>query len=282
MPFTVSHTVVALPFVRTPLVPAAIAAGAMTPDLPLFLRTLPLPLTYARTHSFAWLPLTIGIALLLLLVWRCILRPAARGLVPLWLARRLPEEWDRNALAALRETLALRGTARASAAGTLLMLISLVIGIVSHIVWDLFTHEARWGVDVFPALDEQWGPFTGYRWLQHGSTVIGLGILAVAAVVWLRRREPTDRVPRLVPDSVRWAWVISLPVILVIGWTIGYAAGGPFTADFTTRHLAYRALPPACAAWGALTILLALGMQIASAVTSSGRRGENAPHRTSD
>ena len=40
MPFTPSHAVVALPFVRTPLVPAAIAVGAMAPDLPLFVRCL--------------------------------------------------------------------------------------------------------------------------------------------------------------------------------------------------------------------------------------------------
>ena len=33
MPFTPSHAVVALPFIRSPLVPAAIAVGAMTPDL---------------------------------------------------------------------------------------------------------------------------------------------------------------------------------------------------------------------------------------------------------
>ncbi len=57
MPFTPSHAVVALPFVRTPLVPAAIAIGAMTPDLPLFVRGL--PLHYGVTHSFAWLPATV-------------------------------------------------------------------------------------------------------------------------------------------------------------------------------------------------------------------------------
>ena len=57
MPFTPSHAVVALPFVRTPLVPAAIAIGAMTPDLPLFVRAL--PLDYGVTHSLGWLPATI-------------------------------------------------------------------------------------------------------------------------------------------------------------------------------------------------------------------------------
>ncbi|MGB4135992.1 MAG: DUF4184 family protein, partial [Microbacterium sp.] len=49
MPFTPSHAIVALPFVRSPLVPAAIAVGAMTPDLPLFLRGV--GPSYGFTHD---------------------------------------------------------------------------------------------------------------------------------------------------------------------------------------------------------------------------------------
>ena len=99
MPFTPSHAVVALPFVRTPLVPAAIAVGSMAPDLPLFVRGL--PLHYGRTHDLSWLPATLLLALALLLVWRCVLRPASRELSPTWLARRLPRDWDRGAVGAL-------------------------------------------------------------------------------------------------------------------------------------------------------------------------------------
>ena len=47
MPLTPSHAVVALPFVRTPLLPAAIAVGAMAPDLPLFLRDTPVAAAWA-------------------------------------------------------------------------------------------------------------------------------------------------------------------------------------------------------------------------------------------
>ena len=104
MPFTPSHAVVALPFVRTPLVPAAIAIGAMAPDLPLFVRGL--PLHYGRTHDLMWLPVTLVFALGLLLVWRSLLRPAVRELSPTWLAVRLPGEWDRAAMSALRDALA--------------------------------------------------------------------------------------------------------------------------------------------------------------------------------
>ena len=260
MPFTPSHAVVALPFVRTPLVPAAIAVGAMAPDLPLFLRGM--PLHYGLTHNLAWLPLTVVVALLLLLIWRCVLRPAVRELSPRRLADRLPTEWDAGAVPALRETFAVGGArARASWRGALLLLTSLALGVASHIVWDLFTHEGRWGVQAFPVLELQWGPFAGFRWLQHGSSALGLAVLAVWGLVWLRRRRTEPRTPRLLPDAVRWGWWISLPVILLGTWVMGSAAHGPFTAEWTIAHLAYRVLPPACAVWGLLTLILALVTQ---------------------
>ncbi|SFS02077.1 protein of unknown function [Microbacterium sp. cf046] len=258
MPFTPSHAVVALPFIRTPLIPAAIAIGAMTPDLPLFLRGT--PVRYAVTHDLAWMPLTI--ALVLLVIWRAVLRPAARELVPMGLARRLPGEWDAGAAAALRETFAIAGTPpRASWRGILLLLVSLAIGIASHVVWDLFTHEDRWGVEVLPVLDELWGPLSGYRWLQHGSSVLGLAVLGIWAVLWVRRRDATSCV-RVLPSPLRWAWWLSLPTILILAWTAGLAISGPITAEWTIPHLAYRVLPPACALWAVLTAGLAVAVQV--------------------
>jgi hypothetical protein len=261
MPFTPSHAVVALPFVRTPLVPAAVAIGAMAPDLPLFVRAL--PLNYAITHSLWWLPVTIALALGLLLIWRCVLRPAVRELSPAWLARRLPEEWDGGASAGMRETFAIAGApARTSWRGIVLLTASLALGIVSHIVWDLFTHEGRWGVELLPLLDEHWGPLSGYKWLQHGSSAIGLAILAVWAALWLRGRGEGAVPPRLVPNPVRRVWWLSLPIALLAAWGIGLAMFGPLTDEWTIAHLAYRVLPPACAVWGLLTVVLAVMVQL--------------------
>lgn len=263
MPFTPSHAVVALPFVRTPLVPAAVAVGAMTPDLPLFTRGL--PLYYGRTHDPAWLPATVLLALALLLVWRCILRPAVRELSPQWLAVRLPPSWDAGALTALRETLSLRrGSAGAAVAwsGVALLVVSLLIGVLTHIVWDLFTHEGRWGVAAIPALAEQWGPLLGYKWLQHGSSVLGLVIIGIWMLVWLVRRRVGAPAGRVLPRWVRWSWWLSLPIILAVAWVGGLAVLGPIGGDFTVAHLAYRVLPPACAVWGALTLALCVAVQV--------------------
>lgn len=268
MPFTASHAVVALPFLRSPLVPAAIAVGAMTPDLPLFVRGT--GLTYGRTHDLAWLPLTTAVALVLLLLWRVLLRPAVRDLAPRIVAERLPPSWDDGPAAGLRETFGVTGSpARASLRTVLLLVISLGLGVVTHIVWDLFTHEGRWGSTLFPVLDAAWGPFPGYKWLQHASSVVGLAIIAVWAVLWLRRRRAAPLTP-VVPGALRIVWWVSLPLTLIVAWTWGLWAFGPFSVQWTPAHLAYRVLPPACAVWAALTAMLCGG--IALARSRRGRR----------
>lgn len=253
MPFTPSHAVVALPFLRTPLLPAAIAVGAMTPDLPLFLRGT--PLTYQATHTNV--ALSAAIALVLLAAWYLLFRPAVRELAPAWLAERLPGEWDTTAIAALRSV---RSGARSDVWRTpvvfaVAVAISLVLGVLSHIVWDAFTHEGRWGVRMIPALAQMWGPLPGYKWVQHGSSILGLVMLAVFGVVWLSRRRPAS-VRRVLAASVRTAWWVSLPIILIAAWVWGLVAYGPITDAWTVQHLAYRVLPPACAVWGALTLAL--------------------------
>ncbi|GAA3034584.1 DUF4184 family protein [Microbacterium dextranolyticum] len=258
MPFTPSHAVVALPFMRTPLLPAAIAVGAMTPDLPLFLRGG--PITYQSTHTNVLLSTVI--ALILLACWYVLLRPAVRELAPAWLGRRLPPEWDRGGVAAWRAIGAPRRGARSPVwrrplVGVAVITVSLALGVLSHIAWDAFTHEGRWGTALVPALVEPWGPLLGITWVQHGSSAAGLVLLAVSGSLWLRGRRAGE-LDRILPSWVRIAWWLSLPASLVLAWGIGLIAYGPLTPAWTVQHLAYRVLPPACGIWGALTLMLCL------------------------
>ena len=250
MPFTPSHALVALPFVRTPLVPAAIAIGAMTPDLPLFLRGT--MLGYGFTHSYANLVWTAVIALLLFVIWRVVLRPAVSELSPAWLARRLPSDWSESAVPAARRAIGIVG----SPWYPVLLAVSLLLGVASHILWDSFTHEGRWGVQALPVLGDPWGPLTGYKWVQYGSGVIGLAVIAGWALLRLRDAVPRAELTRTLPSGIRIAWWFSLPAILLTAWLVGMAVYGPFSTGFTPQHLAYRMLPPACAVWGALTLLI--------------------------
>ena len=256
MPFTPSHAVIALPFVRTPLVASAIAIGAMTPDLPLFVRGV--GLSYGFTHNFGNVVWTGVVAFVLFMLWRVLLRPAVAELLPRPLARRLPEGWALDTAEAARRALG-RGEPKTY---PMMLVLSLVIGVLTHIVWDLFTHEGRAGVRLLPWLDSQWGPLQGFKWLQHGSSVLGLLVIAVWMLFWLRRRRADRAVKRLLPDGVRIGWWLSLPMILIGAWIIGYVVSGPFTADFTPQHLAYRVLPPACAVWAVVTTALCLAIVV--------------------
>lgn len=252
MPFTPSHAVVALPFVRTPLVPAAIAIGAMTPDLPLFVRGV--GLNYSFTHTFSNAAWTALLAFVLFLLWRVVLRPAVLELVPLWLARRMPQEWGEGGRVAAGRAVGVGETRSYS----VFLAVSLLIGVLSHIAWDLFTHEGRWGVQQVPWLEQMWGPLPGFKWLQHGSSVIGLAIIGIWALLRMRRCPARPDALQSLPQWVRVAWWMSLPAILVGAWLWGLVVLGPLDADFTVQHLAYRVLPPACALWGAITFVLCM------------------------
>lgn len=144
----------------------------------------------------------------------------------------------------------------------LLLAASLAIGVVSHIVWDLFTHEGRWGTTAIGALDAEWGPLPGYKWLQHGSSVIGLAIIGMWMLVWLVRRKGEPSLSRVLQPWVRGTWWVSLPVSLAVGWVWGLTVLGPLDAEFTPAHLAYLVLPPACALWGAVTLALCVLVQV--------------------
>lgn len=264
MPFTVSHAVVALPFVRTPLVPAAIAIGAMTPDLPLFLRGIVPP--YSVTHDLAWLPVTVVMAFALLLVWRCVLRPATRELLPRRVAERLPEGWDAGAPAAARETVG------GGVSGILWLVVSLALGVITHVAWDFFTHEGRAGDALFPALEQQWGPLPGVKWLQYGSGAFGLAGLAVFGLWWLSKRAAVPG-RRVVPDAVRAAWWLSLPVALVGASLVALVVEGGFGAEYTPTHLIYGVLVKVAAVWGIATVLLAVLVQARRARLARTARG---------
>jgi hypothetical protein len=66
----------------------------------------------------------------------------------------------------------------------------------------------------------------------------------------------------LLPGFVRAAWALSHPLALVAAWTWGLIVFGPLHPEFTVAHLAYRVLPPTCAVWAGLTVILCLVVQV--------------------
>lgn len=180
MPFTPSHAAAVLPFVgRRGLVPAALVIGSMAPDLPYFLLLGTEP---GLTHSVLGVfTVDLLMALAVYVLWQGVVAPAAYAAAPAaFRARALPPA----ALASRFGSL--------SAAATVAL--SLVVGGLTHIAWDAFTHEGRWGAEAIPQLTQSYGRFVGYRWAQYASSALGLA-LAGAYLVWWWVRTPVRNRP---------------------------------------------------------------------------------------
>lgn len=200
MPFTLSHPAAVLPLLRPPFVPMALVAGAMAPDVPYFLGTLGVPLTAGdwyepflnatTSHSpLGVLTVSLPVTLALVAGWLLLRRPLAALLPPSGPPPApLRDAPDPGATSA--------GAERVRRVAWLLL--SALVGIATHLLWDSFTHFDGYAVTRVAFLREPVsGELTVARLLQHLSTVAGLALLAVH----LRRRRDRTRGRRRDPHT---------------------------------------------------------------------------------
>ncbi|RDG35954.1 DUF4184 family protein [Streptomyces corynorhini] len=213
-----SHPAAVLPLLRRPFVPAALVAGSVAPDVPYFLGALGVaetssadwygPLLNAtRTHSFVTGPFVALPFALGLVAAYALLRAPVTALLPPGLRPAAPER---------------PAGARATARYAVWLLVSALIGIVSHLAWDSFTHgDGVLVAHVEPLRAEVLGGLTAARLLQYASTAFGLA--ACGRYLWRRRdRLRTDEGPavaRLAPVA-RWSVVALLVAAPVVGGAV--------------------------------------------------------------
>jgi hypothetical protein len=211
MPFTVSHIAAVLPFHkplrRLGLISAA-AIGAMAPDLDLI---LPMHLTREQTHSFsALLTFCLPVGLATWAVFQALIKPALLAVLPNRIYSRLFAEHVGPRLGSLQLWF--------------YAALAVLFGALTHVIWDGFTHEDALGVRVLPVLEESGPQLSGstwplYRWLQHGSTVIGAAAVCMALWLWIKHaRRPNPPPDRCLSARERHRWIalyISIPVLAV-------------------------------------------------------------------
>jgi hypothetical protein len=235
VPFTASHPAAVLPLLRltrgrVALVPSALVIGSMVPDLPYF---LPLPVGRSQTHQLSGvLTVDLVIGLAVVLVWHGLLGPAAVALAPAAVRARLPP-------GAPTPPRALLGAPSA----VVLLVASLLVGCLTHVIWDGFTHYGGWGAEHVHWLHARQGWIRGYRWAQYASGVGGLAVLAGWAARWWRttpERPDAGAATPPVGRSTRRAagLVVGLPA-LVAGTVAAVpplvAGGGPQLAAAAFR-----------------------------------------------
>jgi hypothetical protein len=192
LPFTLSHAAAVLPVVRGDgsgrgrLVPAVLVAGSFAPDLTYYAASF---LSGAMefgdvTHSFPGV-FTVDV----LIAW---------ALVGLWLLVReplvalLPRAWQGRVAALLR-----CGAPPARVLPSLVVrwYVSAVLGALTHVVWDAFTHLDRWGMRVLPVLGREIAGSPLYWYLQYGGSALAAVVIAVFLARALRRAPRTAEPP---------------------------------------------------------------------------------------
>jgi Domain of unknown function (DUF4184) len=112
----------------------------------------------------------------------------------------------------------------------LLILFSLLVGAISHLAWDAFTHDRGLIVRNFPDLRspafEEFGTERPlYNFLQHGSSLAGLALLAWWYWRWFKRTPPQS-VPSDRQLAARTkAWITASLAVVAVGVSAVYAYG---------------------------------------------------------
>lgn len=193
MPFTFAHPIAIWPL-RNKLPVSALALGAMVPDYGIFDLNL-----YLQTHNWRGIfKFDIFFALLLLLLWEFLIKDALLDASPTWIRQRV----------ASGQRLSLKQWLWAPVAAG--------IGAATHIFWDSFTHAGRFGTRHFPVLNTEFAGSPGHRWLQHLSTLVGLSLILVWWVSWLRKRTKLTPAPRILPFWLAPVYLLLLGFVVLV------------------------------------------------------------------
>jgi hypothetical protein len=244
VPFTISHAAAVLPLrklTKGALPLAALMIGSMSPDFAYF---LPGVTDRVETHSFAglfWFCWPISMAIWLVFVR--VLEQPTFALLPLnWRTRFAPSSREITF-----QTLALASVA-------------VILGAVTHLIWDGFTHRGTATVHALPALHGvvfhygRW-PIRWFVVLQHLSTVAGLLLLAI----WAWRLPPGVHQHPMLPSISHATRVRAVAVLFAASFGLAIASY-LFHSDtwFGRRlfHLAIGGMTGWAIAWFVIAIVI--------------------------
>jgi len=210
MPFTVSHIVATLPLNKglgkyTALSPLII--GSMTPDIAYLTPFL----IHQRMDSHSLIAIylfCIPMGLTVYFLYHLLMAPVVVSCLPKSIQRHLNSDLFIGKLPSTPAHV---------------IVISLVLGALTHIIWDFFTHQSGIPQHILwmntPLMNIDGFDIMPYRVLQHISSVLGLGLLLYWISRWYKRKKHLNGSNSFwqAPRMLKTLAMILLAVISLIG-----------------------------------------------------------------
>ena len=190
---------------------SALVVGSLAPDFRYFLNLAP---RGHFGHSFKGIFIfCLPVGLAVLWIFQKIMKLPLIALAP---------RSHQQRLAPLAKPFLWSGTGRFA-----LIVASLLLGAISHLAWDAFTHDSGLVVRNVPDMRVPLEEFGTHRplfnVLQHGSTILGLALLVFWYWRWFKR-TPQQPVPLYLQMNARTkGWVVCSILALVTCFAAVYA-----------------------------------------------------------
>jgi hypothetical protein len=184
VPFTFSHPGAVVPLRRCKLAFSALVVGSMAPDFEYFFRLTRLGRT---SHHFPGIiTFTLPVALAVLLIFHVLVKWPVISLLPRGLQARVVAPARQFRWWPLSRFL--------------IILLSLAVGMATHVLADSFTHYDGWAVMHWPSLTTRVAVMPGYaiqvyKLLQFGTSAVGAAMLVGYFAVWYPRAPRDNSLP---------------------------------------------------------------------------------------
>jgi hypothetical protein len=198
MPNPIAHPAVSVPFTKVGLVLSALVVGSISPDFGYFVK---LPADYFMYTVPGLILFDLPAGLIALWIFHALLKWPLLSLLPDKLQRRLFQP--------------AQGFTFGPPKRFILIVLSLVVGSITHVVWDSFTHDYGWAVIQFSFLQTAIGGIPLYTILQNAGSFIGIGLLTYWFLRWLPTGSQSEQIlPRF---SIRFQMILF--VLAIVSFT---------------------------------------------------------------
>jgi Domain of unknown function (DUF4184) len=207
VPFTLSHAAAAWPFRRTPLELSALVAGCFAPDFTFFIFLKPY-VFYGHTLLGIFL-LDLPLGLVALWLFHAYLKPA----FPLFLPRAV-----RRRMSSSEEEFSFWPAARLAN-----IVLSILVGVCTHMAWDAFTHNLFWPYRHLSILRKivqvpMIGDVAMYDLLQYASSLFGIVVVAIWILYWYRTAKPREHAKGIpFRAAERLPIIVAIPALAICG-----------------------------------------------------------------